>query len=152
MDTIKDLLNQGKSLLESVLPKLKGELDPLKGELDPIWNEGKLVLQKVKEEYLPVLENIIKNIMKSSNIDVREVQLLSLKELLGAAKANIVKNANGIAAYKLQKEDSFFVYLANCKDGELLDEEVNKYVIIKSAGLAPDVVNLFSESDIVIIK
>lgn len=124
----------------------------MKEWFEPAIDAGKKVEKTVKEEYLPLLENFIKNVIGSQNIDCKEVQTLNMDDLLKAAKANIVEGANSIVAYKMQKDNDLFVYLANCKDDELIEDEKNKYVMFKCTALSADVLALFLDSDIVILN
>lgn len=144
-DQLNDLLANGKKLLEDLLPKVKGLFTPA-------VEASKKIEKTVKEEYLPLLENLVKNVVGSQNIDCRELQVLTMEELLKAAKANIVPGANSIVAYKVQKEKEIFVYLANCKDDELMDDDKNKYVMFKCSALSADVLALFLDSDVVILN
>ena len=139
------LLANGKKMLEDLLPKVKGWFEPAQ-------DAAKKIEKTVKEEYIPLLENFIKNVVGSQNIDCREVQVLTMEELMKAARANIVEGANGIVAYKIQKDNNLFVYLANCKDDELIDDEKNKYVMFKCSALSADILALFLDSDIVILN
>ena len=144
-EELTNLLANGKKRLEEFLPKMKEWFEPA-------IDAGKKVEKTVKEEYLPLLENFIKNVIGSQNIDCKEVQTLDMDDLLKAAKANIVEGANSIVAYKMQKDNDLFVYLANCKDDELIEDEKNKYVMFKCTALSADVLALFLDSDIVILN
>ncbi|MCQ2234879.1 MAG: hypothetical protein MJZ24_09105 [Paludibacteraceae bacterium] len=144
-EELTNLLANGKKRLEEFLPKMKEWFEPA-------IDAGKKVEKTVKEEYLPLLENFIKNVIGSQNIDCKEVQTLNMDDLLKAAKANIVEGANSIVAYKMQKDNDLFVYLANCKDDELIEDEKNKYVMFKCTALSADVLALFLDSDIVILN
>lgn len=144
-EELTNLLANGKKRLEELLPKMKEWFEPA-------IDAGKKVEKTVKEEYLPLLENFIKNVIGSQNIDCKEVQTLNMDDLLKAAKANIVEGANSIVAYKMQKDNDLFVYLANCKDDELIEDEKNKYVMFKCTALSADVLALFLDSDIVILN
>jgi hypothetical protein len=86
---------------------------------------------------------------------VYEVDTLTSREMLQYAKNHIVKGANMVVAFKQQgiinDKKVAFVYLSYGKGRELLADENNHYVIIKAKQLEQDVLNLFIESDLVIL-
>ena len=53
---------------------------------------------------------------------------------------------------KVIKDNSNIVYLAYVKDRDLLPVEDNHYVVIKATALTPEVINLFEENKLVILK
>ena len=95
-------------------------------------------------------------VTSKDNMTAYEVDTLSSREMLQYAKNHIVKGSNMVVAFKQQgiinDKEVAFVYLAYGKEKELLADENNHYVIIKANKLEQDILNLFSESDLVILK
>lgn len=134
------------------LASLKEKLGPILEEEGPLETKFKKIGVRVKNEILPIAWNFIKNIFSSRNVFSEDVDILSFEKLVEISKCYIVEGANEVAALKQFNEDTFYIYLAYCKDRNLIDEDKNKYVIIKADGLSKEVKELFSESDLIILN
>jgi hypothetical protein len=121
----------------------------------PEWDKAK---QEMMECYQQAKADFLKKISVTSkdNMTVYEVDTLTSREMLQYAKNHIVKGANMVVAFKQQgiinEKEVAFVYLSYGKGRELLADENNHYVIIKAKQLEQDVLNLFVESDLVILN
>lgn len=161
IDSIMDVMLAGlmnaisKGLNDIVLlAKEKGK--PIAKEMvSVIMSEGKSTLEGIKQDTQSLWSEFKKELREMdipANIVTVDVEFLNSKRLLEIAKENIVPVANEVYAIKKQKSDAVFVYLAYGKDKEPFSKEQNKYVIIKAEGLSADVLGLFSESELVILK
>lgn len=119
---------------------------------DDAKEQFKKALPKIKKEMLPTITKFFKDLLKSKSTTANVVETLTMNELLQIARKNIVTGANGFAAFRAEKDGKHFVYLANCKNSELLDESINKYVIIQANALSKEVENLFGDTDLIILQ
>lgn len=119
-----------------------------------IVEEGKNTIDDIAkfagEEWAKFKENIKSK--PDAKVATEEVELLNAKKLVEFAKKYRVANANEVYAWKKQGDNAVIVNLAYGKDKEPLDTADNQYVIIKAEGLSADVMNLFKESELVILK
>lgn len=141
--------------------KIFSENDPSLGVDDivedavkQLYDFGKKVVANIKNDYLPLLDDFIKNMtgeIKGVTVG-KEVDELDMETLIDFAKKYIVPNSNEIVAINTRKEDEFFIYLAYSKDRQLLKIEDNKCLIIKAKSLSKEVEQLFEESGLIILK
>lgn len=126
------------------------------------------VLPKIKEGWEIAKEKLFGEILREMNnpkeffdaaklaakldLSFEEVEMLTVEKIVEISKQHMVANSNEVVAYKPLEKDTFKVYLAYATDRELLPEEENHYVVIEADGLSKDVKELFSESDVVILK
>lgn len=157
-EQLDDLLYQLKDWWEVAKEKINIDSEELKqrikDEVMPEWDKAK---QEMMACYQQAKADFLKKISVTSkdNMTVYEVDTLTSREMLQYAKNHIVKGANMVAAFKQQgvinEKEVAFVYLSYGKGRELLADENNHYVIIKAKQLEQDVLNLFIESDLVIL-
>lgn len=115
---------------------------------------GRKKMDEVLKEYTPLLEDLVKNLtgeMKGIAFG-KEVDMLDMPTLVKIAKQYIVPKSNETIALKVQQGDCYFIYLAYSKDRQLLPSSDNKYVIIKAQALEKEVDELFSNSELIILK
>lgn len=120
--------------------------------LDTVKKKIDEVLPKIKKDMIPTIKKFVKDLLSSKSTTAMAVDSLTLPELLQVARKNIVAGANGFVVFRAEKDGKCFVYLANCKDRELLDETINKYVIIQADSLSKEVEELFGETDLIILQ
>lgn len=157
-EQLDDLLYQLKDWWDVAKEKINVDTEELKqrlkDEVMPEWDKAK---QEMMKCYQQAKADFLKKISVTSkdNMTVYEVDTLTSREMLQYAKNHIVKGANMVAAFKQQgiinEKEVAFVYLSYGKGRELLADENNHYVIIKAKQLEQDVLNLFIESDLVIL-
>lgn len=118
-----------------------------------VKNVGK-VLTKIKEEYVPLLDELIKNLTgETKGIAFgKTTGLLDMETLVSMAKQYITSKSNEIVALRTKEDDGYIIYLAYAKDRQLLPTKDNNYLIIKADALDKDVEALFEESELVILK
>lgn len=122
--------------------------------LEELAKYAKDKIEEVASEYVPLLEDFVKNM--SGEIKGiafgKEVDQLDMSTLVGFAKTYIVPNCNEVVAIKKESADCTYIYLSYSKDRQLLPTTNNKYLVIKTKSLSKDVVELFADSKIVILK
>ena len=139
-------MNVNSESLKQILEMLRDALEPI------IRDKIEEVKVKIKDEYIPKLKEFVEDILKSKNVKYESVDVLSKSDLISLIRLNRVNGSDGVAAFKQQKDEKMFVYLAYCKDRDLLPEETNCYIVIEANFLNDDVNELFNESDLIILN
>ncbi len=118
--------------------------------VDEAKKSGKEILQYACEAW----EEFKKGIESTpgSNFVYKNIEILDMPTLLNISKENLVEEADEIYVWKKKTDNSFLVYLTYGKNREMFDQKENKFVIIEAATLEAEVLKLFSESDVVILK
>lgn len=140
-----------KSMIDGVVESLKPLADEALNYLKQ--NAGDLI-SKVTAEVAPVFEGLVKNLtgeMKGIAYG-KEVDQLDLATLVKFAKDHIVKDSNEIVVMRMKEADSNFIYIVYSRDRELLPNDVNRYLIIKTKTMAQEVEDLFMDSELIILK
>lgn len=150
--------NKVSEILRRLAEKLELTQEDLKkigDAVKPEWDDAK---KEIKEHYQRTLADFLEKIKVTTvdNVTMYEIETLSSKEMLKYAKTHIVEGSNMVVAYKqegiVKEKKVCFVYLTYGNGDELLPDEKNKYVIIKADNMEEDVVNLFNESELIILK
>lgn len=139
-------MNVNSESLKQILEMLRDALEPI------IRDKIEEMKVKIKDEYIPKLKEFVEDILKSKNVKYESVDVLSKSDLISLIRLNRVNGSDGVAAFKQQKDEKMFVYLAYCKDRDLLPEETNCYIVIEANSLNDDVNELFNESDLIILN
>lgn len=144
-----------------IQPQLKPLFDALKKSMQEIiipvvcdeakktWGDIKKDTQGLYKEFCDALNA---NPKMKSYVVIEEVELLKAQNLVEIVKSNIVKDSSEAYVWKIQEKDATYVHVAYGKDRELMDKDNNKFVLIKALALSTDVLNLFEESELVILK
>ena len=136
----KQIIDVFKSLFEEVVPV--------------IIEEGKKAIDEItkntKEQVNEFIEEL--NTEKEVDVDFREIELLNSSKLITLAKENIVDGANEVYVWKKAYKSGVYINLAYGKDQELLEKDKNKFIILKAEALGADLLNMFKESELVILK
>lgn len=122
--------------------------------LERLKEKSKVIINEVKADLLPVLDDFIKDISGENKGQVfgMEVEELDLATLVTFAKDHIVQGSNEIVAIRNKDNDEYFIYLAYSFERQVFDPEKNRYLIIKAKSLTEEVNNLFNESELIILK
>lgn len=139
-------MNVNSESLKQILEMLRDALEPIFRDKIEDWKV------KIKDEYIPKLKKFVEDMLKSKNVKYESVDVLSKSDLISLIRLNRVNGSDGVAAFKQQKDEKMFVYLAYCKDRDLLPEETNCYIVIEANALNDDVYELFNESDLIILN
>ena len=136
----KQIIDVFKSLFEEVVPV--------------VIEEGKKAIDEIakntKEQVNEFVEEL--NTEKEVDVDFREIELLNSSKLITLAKENIVDGANEVYVWKKAYKSGVYINLAYGKDQELLEKDKNKFIILKAEALGADLLNMFKESELVILK
>lgn len=122
--------------------------------IDRLTKFSQQVSAKIKQEYIPLMEDLMKNLtgeIKGTAFG-KDVECLDMQTLVAMGKEYMVDDCNEIVATKVKDDVAFYVYLAYSKDRQMLPVSKNRYIIIKAKSLAPEVENIFAESELVILK
>lgn len=139
-------MNVNSESLKQILEMLRDALEPI------IRDKIEEVKVKIKDEYIPKLKKFVEDMLKSKNVKYESVDVLTKSDMVSLIRLNKVNGSDEVAAFKQQKDGKMFVYLAYCKDGDLLPEETNCYIVIEANTLHDDVKELFNESDLIILN
>lgn len=128
--------------------------------LKPLWEDlkeelkeaGKDMIKDIAKDKLSQLEQFIRDLIKSKNIKYESVNVLTKTDIVSLVRLYKVNGSDGVAGFKQEKDGKTFVYLAYCKDRDLLPEETNCYIVIEADALDNDVKELFKESDLIILN
>ena len=136
----KQIIDVFKSLFEEIVPV--------------VIEEGKKAIDEIakntKEQVNEFVEEL--NTEKEVDVDFREIELLNSSKLITLAKENIVDGANEVYVWKKAYKSGVYINLAYGKDQELLEKDKNKFIILKAEALGADLLNMFKESELVILK
>lgn len=136
----KQIIDVFKSLFEEVVPVVIEEGKKAIGE----------IAKNTKEQVNEFIEEL--NTEKVENVDFREVELLNSSKLITLAKENVVDEANEVYVWKKAYNSGIYINLAYGKDQELLEKDKNKFIILKVEALSADLLSMFEESELVILK
>ena len=136
----KQIIDVFKSLFEEVVPVVIEEGKKAIGE----------IAKNTKEQVNEFVEEL--NTEKEVDVDFREIELLNSSKLITLAKDNIVDGANEVYVWKKAYKSGVYINLAYGKDQELLEKDKNKFIILKAEALGADLLNMFKESELVILK
>lgn len=141
------MIKANKQVLD-VFVKLFEEAIPV------ILEEGKKAMDDIVNNTKEQVGDFMKelNTETAKNVEFKEVELLNSSKLITFAKENIVPGANEVYAWKKQYKDGVYINLAYGNDQNLLENDKNKFIIIKAEALTADLLNMFKESELVILK
>ena len=136
----KQIIDVFKSLFEEIVPV--------------VIEEGKKAIDEIAENTKEQVNEFIAelNTKKVENVDFREVELLNSSKLISLAKENIVDGSNEVYVWKKTYKSDMYVNLAYCKDQELLEKDKNRFIILKVEALSADLLSMFEESELIILK
>ncbi len=120
-----------------------------------ISEAGKETVQDISKDAKQAWEDFLKKIREQKTPDyivAEDVEFLNTKTLLEIAKKYIVKGSNEVYVMRKQEKNCIFVYLAYGKDKTILEKEQNKYVVIKAEGVSADILGMFDNTELVILK
>jgi len=136
-----------KNVIETVTPEVKKQFS--------------LLVKKIGERLVDLFKNTNwKEILfddpdfpNDINIIPIEKEFLTNESLLEIAKQYIVPNSNEVLAMLGKNSQKYYyVYLAYSKDKEMIPRNENNFVIIKTEGLSKEVLSLFNQHELIILK
>lgn len=119
-----------------------------------LWEQ---LQQRVIETASETARNVINKFIngfkqQEANIINISVETLTLPKLIEIASKHKVLGSTEVAAYKVATDDEYIIYLAYTKGKELLDPEVNNYVIVRSQIIGRDVDKLFNNEKLILLQ
>ena len=120
-----------------------------------ISEAGKETVKDISKDTKQAWEDFLQKIREKKSLDyivAEDVEFLNSKTLLEIAKKYIVKGSNEVYVMRKQEKKCIFVYLAYGKDKTILEKEQNKYVVIKAEGVSADILGMFDNKELVILK
>ena len=130
----------------------------------------KKVVEYLVEEYGPTVVNAIKDATteyinerigkflesfkaaQNATIYNHNVVVLDLATLTEFGRKYRVSSSDGVGAMKVVKNNTNIIYLAYTKNRELIHNKENCYVVIQASALTPEVINLFEDYELIILK
>ncbi len=116
-----------------------------------IAEEGKKAWAEIKENTKEQVNDFVVSLGKA-NAEFRETASLDSAKLMAIVKENKVAEANEVYVWKKQYDDGIYINLAYGKNEELLEKDKNKFIIIKSEVLSEDLLDMFEESELIILE
>lgn len=143
LDDLKKFLNNFSDMAMEVADGL----DDVKRHADNEFDRLKRESRNAMADFLSQLAN-----MKSPTIHVEKVPVLNQEKLVEFAQKYMVQTANAVAVMRSVVDKKDIIYFTYMKDGEIIEIEKNCYVNIQSEALTRDVLELFGEENLIILK
>lgn len=128
--------------------------DAINSAISALW-------ERIQDSFIETVSETIKNTIKkfsegfkkeNQNIISESIENLNKTNLVEIATKYKVEGSTEVAAYKVATDDEYIIYLAYTNNRELLDAEVNNYIIIRTQSLTRDVEKLFSDDKLILLK
>ena len=128
--------------------------EAISNALSALWERlQETVLEKAGEAVKEYCKKFADGFKKSgANIITETHESLNQEKLVEIATRHRVDGSTEVAAYKVDTDNEYVIYLAYTKDKELLDENINKYIIIHSQSIARDIDKLFNNDQLILLK
>lgn len=127
-----------------------------KEALPILEQEGKEAWQGMKkdlEDDWARFKEELKAMSKSpENLVFKEEEFLNKEKLVAVARQYIVSGSNEVYAWKKEYTNYYVIYLTYGVSGEPIETSRNYFVNIKAEALAKDVLALFGNSELIVLK
>ena len=97
-------------------------------------------------------ETVLKESYKADNIAFKKVDVLNASKLVAIVKEYKASGANECYVWKKPVDGIWFVNVAYGKDQELISNDDNKFIIIQPDSMSEDLLDMFGESELVVLK
>lgn len=122
-------------------------------EVGPVViEEGKKAMDEIAKNTKEQVKEFVERLNTEVAVDYRKVELLNSTKLIALAKENIVDGANEVYVWKKTYKNGMYINLAYGKDQNLLEKDKNKFIILEAEALSADLLNMFEESELIILK
>lgn len=122
-------------------------------EVGPVViEEGKKAMDEIAKNTKEQVKEFIERLNTEVAVDYRKVELLNSTKLIALAKENTVDGANEVYVWKKTYKNGMYINLAYGKDQNLLEKDKNKFIILEAEALSADLLNMFEESELIILK
>lgn len=117
-----------------------------------VIEEGKKAMDEIAKNTKEQVKEFIERLNTEVAVDYRKVELLNSTKLIALAKENTVDGANEVYVWKKTYKNGMYINLAYGKDQNLLEKDKNKFIILEAEALSADLLNMFEESELIILK
>ena len=122
-------------------------------EVGPVViEEGKKAMDEIAKNTKEQVKEFIERLNTEVAVDYIKVELLNSTKLIVLAKENTVDGANEVYVWKKTYKNGMYINLAYGKDQNLLEKDKNKFIILEAEALSADLLNMFEESELIILK
>ena len=122
-------------------------------EVGPVViEEGKKAMDEIAKNTKEQVKEFIERLNTEVAVDYIKVELLNSTKLIALAKENTVDGANEVYVWKKTYKNGMYINLAYGKDQNLLEKDKNKFIILEAEALSADLLNMFEESELIILK
>lgn len=122
-------------------------------EVGPVViEEGKKAMDEIAKNTKEQVKEFIERLNTEVAVDYIKVGLLNSTKLIALAKENTVDGANEVYVWKKTYKNGMYINLAYGKDQNLLEKDKNKFIILEAEALSADLLNMFEESELIILK
>lgn len=117
-----------------------------------VVSEGRKAMGEIAMNTKQQIDDFIKSLKHSVNVEYKEEEMFNSSKLIKLAKENIVKGSNEVYVWKKTYNNGVYINIAYGINNDLLEDDKNKFIIVKVEALSADLLNMFEESELVILK
>ena len=122
-------------------------------EVGPVViEEGKKAMDEIAKNTKEQVKEFIERLNTEVAVDYIKVELLNSTKLIALAKENTVDGANEVYVWKKTYKNGMYINLAYGKDQNLWEKDKNKFIILEAEALSADLLNMFEESELIILN
>lgn len=137
---------KANKLIIDIFKNLFEEVGPV------VIEEGKKAMDEIAKNTKEQVKEFIERLNTEVAVDYIKVELLNSTKLIALAKENTVDGANEVYVWKKTYKNGMYINLAYGKDQNLLEKDKNKFIILEAEALSADLLNMFEESELIILK
>ena len=117
-----------------------------------VVSEGRKAMGEIAMNTKQQIDDFIKSLKQNVNVEYKEEEMFNSSKLIKLAKENIVKGSNEVYVWKKTYNNGVYINIAYGINNNLLEDDKNKFIIVKVEALSADLLNMFEESELVIVK
>lgn len=117
-----------------------------------VVSEGRKAMREIAVNTKQQIDDFIKSLKQEVNVEYKEEEMFNSSKLIKLAKENIVKGSNEVYVWKKTYNNGVYINIAYGINNNLLEDDKNKFIIVKVEALSADLLNMFEESELVILK
>lgn len=117
-----------------------------------VVSEGRKAMGEIAMNTKQQIDDFIKSLKQKVNVEYKEEEMFNSSKLIKLAKENIVKGSNEVYVWKKTYNNGVYINIAYGINNNLLEDDKNKFIIVKVEALSADLLNMFEESELVILK
>lgn len=117
-----------------------------------VVSEGRKAMGEIAMNTKQQIDDFIKSLKQNVNVEYKEEEMFNSSKLIKLAKENIVKGSNEVYVWKKTYNNGVYINIAYGINNNLLEDDKNKFIIVKVEAMSADLLNMFEESELVILK